>query len=190
MAPRSFTHECKFTPFEDHNPPSMRLIPRFCQAVHQWLTQGPLFVAAVHCKAGKGRTGVMVCCYLLHASHYPLEWQRKELRWVVEFYNRSVLFDHPFCISIPFRPNTAARPLSAEQVMEHYAQLRTFNNEGVTIPSQRRYVHYYDYQLCHGVEACEEVPLRLISCKLHDGLPTVGNSGACSECFVEFDEFK
>ncbi|KAL6990422.1 Phosphoric monoester hydrolase [Sarracenia purpurea var. burkii] len=52
--------------------------------------------------AGKGRTGLMVCAYLVYSG------------------------------------------MSAEEALQVYAQKRTTNNEGVSIPSQRRYVGYWE----------------------------------------------
>lgn len=59
---------CKI-PFKDHEAPRFVQIYQFCEDIDNWLKMDPQHIAAVHCKAGKGRTGLMVCCYLIY-SHY------------------------------------------------------------------------------------------------------------------------
>ena len=91
-------------PANDHNPSPIKLILEFCIDICLYLIKHPDGVAAVHCKAGKGRTGVMICAYLVFSG---------------------------LC-------------KNCEQAFRHYARIRTKNNKGVTIASQRRYIKYFE----------------------------------------------
>ena len=55
-------------PFNDHAPCPIKLILDFCVDLCIYLTVNPRGVAAIHCKAGKGRTGVMIVCYLIFSG--------------------------------------------------------------------------------------------------------------------------
>ncbi|XP_007032652.2 PREDICTED: phosphatidylinositol 3,4,5-trisphosphate 3-phosphatase and protein-tyrosine-phosphatase PTEN1 isoform X1 [Theobroma cacao] len=89
-------------PFDDNHVPSLQMMKLFCESVHSWLSNDPKNIAVIHCMAGKGRTGLMVCAYLVYSG------------------------------------------MLAEEALQLYAQKRTTNNEGVSIPSQRRYVGYWE----------------------------------------------
>ena len=102
--PAKFNNRVKIFPFDDHNPPPLRMIPRLCASVDEFLGEHPENVVVLHCKAGKGRTGTMICSYLVYAGEF--EHAGPSLGW--------------------------------------YGLLRTHNQKGVTIPSQRRYVHYLE----------------------------------------------
>ena len=57
--------KCAYFPMMDHNPgPISYMFTFVCDAV-LFMAKDPKNVIAVHCKAGKGRTGLVLCAYLL-----------------------------------------------------------------------------------------------------------------------------
>lgn len=51
----------------DHHSPPLDLTFQVCQSMATWL-RDPKNVACVHCKAGKGRTGTIISCFLLYTE--------------------------------------------------------------------------------------------------------------------------
>jgi len=96
--------------FEDHMPPMLSQIPEFTLNASSFLAEHPENVVAIHCKAGKGRSGCMAACLLL-------------------------------------KEGLSGTP---EEAIDHFDTKRAADKRGVTIPSQRRYVYYYDRVLHTG----------------------------------------
>ncbi|BHF69150.1 hypothetical protein SprV_0301219200 [Sparganum proliferum] len=122
---------CRFSgpvvryPFSDHSAPQFDQIMALCEDAMQFLNLHPENIVAINCKAGKGRTGVMVCACLM-------EMQEAK---------------------------------DAADALRIYAERRTRNGQGVTIPSQRRYVDYYS-RLINGGLSYEPTPLRLVAIRV------------------------
>jgi phosphatidylinositol-3,4,5-trisphosphate 3-phosphatase/dual-specificity protein phosphatase PTEN len=57
-------------PFDDHNCPRFSMILEFCEDAKQWLDADEANIIAVHCKAGKGRTGLMISSYLVYGLDF------------------------------------------------------------------------------------------------------------------------
>ena len=91
-------------PFKDHEAPPLNLMKSFCEDAKKFLDEDKKNIVAVHCKAGKGRTGTMICCLLLYMNTFD----------------------------------------KAAECLQYYGMMRAENGKGVTIPSQIRYVYYFE----------------------------------------------
>ena len=49
----------------DHQAPPLKLLFAICASIDSWLRTDPSHVVSIHCKGGKGRTGTVICSYML-----------------------------------------------------------------------------------------------------------------------------
>lgn len=96
-----------YCPFKDHEAPPLNIIRPFCETAASFIEADKENVVAIHCKAGKGRTGTMISCLLLYMDTFS----------------------------------------TAKECLEYYGIMRVQNKKGVTVPSQIRYVHFFEYVL-------------------------------------------
>eukprot|EP01029_Cantina_marsupialis_P028451 TRINITY_DN776190_c0_g1_i1.p1 TRINITY_DN776190_c0_g1~~TRINITY_DN776190_c0_g1_i1.p1 ORF type:complete len:478 (-),score=98.35 TRINITY_DN776190_c0_g1_i1:220-1653(-) len=57
--------------FPDHHAAPLEILWNCCQIIHQWLESDKDHVIAIHCLAGKGRTGLMISSYLMFCGVIP-----------------------------------------------------------------------------------------------------------------------
>ena len=109
--PQNTFYKQGYFPFKDHEAPPINLIRPFCEDAKKFLDEDEKNVIAVHCKAGKGRTGTLICCLLLYMNVF----------------------------------NTT------DECLQYYGMMRVENGKGVTIPSQIRYINYFEIILKNNI---------------------------------------
>lgn len=102
-SPSVFEERAKCFPIEDHNVPTLQMMMTFCEEAVAWLNADENHVVALHCKAGKGRAGMMACMLMIRMG---------------------------FCSS-------------ATEAIDRYNQERVHDRLGLTVVSQKKWVHYY-----------------------------------------------
>ena len=78
-----FNSQVKSFAWEDNHSPSLGLIFSVCECIHNRLSADARNIVAVHCLAGRGRTGTMIGCYLMYSGRFDnceqiLEYYKKK----------------------------------------------------------------------------------------------------------------
>lgn len=129
-------------PFDDHNCPPIHIILLFCQSCYSWLKENILNVVVVHCKAGRARTGLMICSLLLYlkvnliiASLYN-SFHGPTPRVKLQYLNSKLALyvnHRALVISCNIFLQLFA---TAEECIDHYNQKRCVDGKGLIKPSQ------------------------------------------------------
>ncbi|KAJ7512033.1 hypothetical protein B0H11DRAFT_2151772 [Mycena galericulata] len=164
-------------PFPDHHAPPLAIMPLAAREMADWLDGSPERVIVLHCKAGKGRSGTLACTYLLSCdetprppvlerSHSASEWAKIRANDVMEAIEHEEDATPP-----PLETVTEAQAAEAEtpagaplkslaDSLKGVLDLHTARRmkppgangkgkQGVSIPSQRRWLHYWALLLAH-----------------------------------------
>ena len=54
----------------DHHAPPLHVLCKIILNINSWLMAEPENVAVIHCLAGKGRTGTVICGYLVYSATF------------------------------------------------------------------------------------------------------------------------
>ncbi len=95
----------------DHQAPTLITLFLICKKMYDYLLADEKHIVVINCKAGKGRTGTIICCFMLFCGL---------------FIDTNFAFDY-------------------------YSKKRFNSGEGVTQPSQKRYVYFMNYFLKYKV---------------------------------------
>uniref|UniRef100_A0A673ATA5 Phosphatidylinositol 3,4,5-trisphosphate 3-phosphatase TPTE2-like n=1 Tax=Sphaeramia orbicularis TaxID=375764 RepID=A0A673ATA5_9TELE len=68
--PQFFHYRVERVFIDDHNVPSLEDMLKYTANVREWMSADPKNIIAIHCKGGKGRTGTMVCTWLIDSDQF------------------------------------------------------------------------------------------------------------------------
>ncbi|XP_064501828.1 phosphatidylinositol 3,4,5-trisphosphate 3-phosphatase TPTE2-like isoform X1 [Pseudopipra pipra] len=68
--PKYFHYRVERIFIDDHNVPALQDMLKFTGSVREWMSQDEKNIIAIHCKGGKGRTGTMVCTWLIDSDQF------------------------------------------------------------------------------------------------------------------------
>ncbi|KAJ6486884.1 phosphatases II [Mycena sanguinolenta] len=160
-------------PFPDHHAPPLAIMPLAAREMADWLNGSPERVIVLHCKAGKGRSGTLACTYLLSLGAEPkppqLERSHTASEWAkIRANNVMQAIEHeedaaplaPIVESDTLEGSTSPAQKSFTDSLKGVLDLHTARRmkpqgenqkpkQGVSIPSQRRWLQYWALLLAH-----------------------------------------
>ena len=161
-----FFNQMQRIPFEDHCPPLLMEMIEFCREATAWIRCNPANVIAVHCKGGKGRTGVMIAAFLLWIGFRKCALDAMEL---FTFRRTSKYDPEQGLMDNEDEDEDVDRMLETKGTWTKLFEKRTPPNRGVDGPSQQRYVFYIEAMLYCGIHPLCHNPLMLTAMKLMPG---------------------
>ncbi|KAK8899344.1 hypothetical protein M9Y10_001658 [Tritrichomonas musculus] len=105
-----FDDKVIFMPFPDHCSPRISYFEKASEAISKVFDDDPQCTIFVHCKAGRGRSGTVVCAY--------------------QIYSKNVLH--------------------VDEAISKVNEKRSPQNMSITIPSQIRFLHYFEQKCLKG----------------------------------------
>ena len=65
-----FNNQVEDYKWQDHYPPEIDVLFRACLSMDEWLKSDPENIIVTNCRAGKGRTGTLICCYMIFCCRF------------------------------------------------------------------------------------------------------------------------